>query len=240
MKAMKLFQSLNCLVVVIGMMISFPLVAQDCTVAKIEIKGTYTGDCKKGLANGKGKSVGTDSYEGSFRSGLPEGYGTYRWSNGSEYTGEFSKGLKQGKGKLLIKRAGKEDSLVVGYWKKDVFAGVNEHNYRIINKSKAVNEIEVEYKTDPYNKITFFITNTSGGASTFDDKELPKFKVDEVRAMTGGYGRLFVNDNHVKKTESIIEDVRFPIRMKAIIGAEEIEIEFFEAGTYILNVRIND
>ena len=86
----------------------------------------------------------------------------------------------------------------------------------------------------------FFITNTSGGATTLEGNELPKLKVDEVDAMTGAFGRLYVNDNHAKKTESVLEDVKFPIRMRAKIGTEELEIEFSTPGTYILNVRIND
>jgi hypothetical protein len=214
--------------------------AQECVVDKEELKGTYAGDCKKGKANGKGKASGVDSYEGDFKSGLPEGKGTYRWKNGNEFTGEFIKGLKQGKGKLLYKRTNAADSTVEGYWKKDVYVGKFENPYRIISKSKAVNEVEVEYKTEPYNKITFFVTNTSGGASYIDGTEMPKFKVDEVQVATGAYGRLFVNDSHTKKTESILEDVRFPFRVKASIGTEEIEMEFREAGTYVINIRINE
>jgi hypothetical protein len=214
--------------------------AQDCSVDKAEIKGTYSGDCKKGKANGKGKAAGTDTYEGDFRAGLPEGNGTYKWSNGNEYTGEFAKGLKEGKGTLVYKKPSGGDSIIKGFWKKDIYIGKNEHPYRIINKSKLITDVEVEYKTDPNNKITFFITNTSGGASLVDGGELPKLKVDEIQAITGAYGRLYVNDNHAKKTESIIEEVRFPIRFKAVIGTEEFEIEFFEKGTYIINMRIND
>ena len=216
------------------------IIAQECEVDKNELKGNYTGDCKKGKANGKGKAVGADTYEGDFRSGLPEGKGTYRWSNGNEFTGEFAKGLKEGKGKLTFKRTNATDSTIEGYWKKDVYVGKYEHPYRIINKSKSVNDVEVEYKNDKGNRITFFISNTSGGAHFADGSEMPKMKVDEVQAMTGSYGRLYVNDNHAKKTESVIEDVRFPIRMKLKISAEEIEIEFREAGTYIINARIND
>ncbi len=214
--------------------------AQDCSVEKTELKGTYTGNCKKGKANGKGKAIGTDTYEGDFLAGLPDGKGTYRWSNGNEYTGEFSKGFRQGKGKLIYKLSSEKDSLIDGYWKKDVYIGKNENPYKIIHKSKLVNDVEIEHKKDGFNKITFFITNTSGGAAYIDGTEMPKLKVDEVRATTGAYGRLYTNDSHTKKTESIIEEVRFPFRMKAIIGTEEIEIEFFEAGTYILNIRIND
>jgi hypothetical protein len=78
--------------------------AQDCSVEKAEIKGSYSGDCKKGKANGKGKAAGTDSYEGDFRAGLPDGNGTYKWSNGNEYTGAFAKGLKEGRGTLVYKK----------------------------------------------------------------------------------------------------------------------------------------
>lgn len=214
--------------------------AQNCSVDKAEINGTYSGDCKKGKANGKGKATGTDTYEGDFRAGLPDGSGTYKWSNGNEYTGEFVKGLKEGKGTLLYKKPYGGDSIIKGFWKKDIYIGVNEHPYRVINKSKKITDVEVEFKTDPYNKITFFITNTSGGAHLVDGGELPKLKVDEIQTITGAYGRLYVNDNHAKKTESIIEEVRFPIRLKAVIGTEEFEIEFFEKGTYIINMRIND
>ncbi len=214
--------------------------SQDCKVSKKELIGEYKGECRKGKAHGKGKATGTDTYEGEFKSGLPEGKGVYTFSNGNIYRGDFKDGKMEGHGSLTYKREGASDSVVTGYWKKDRYYGKYENPYRIVFRSKLVTEVEVEYKTDPYNRITFFITNTSGGATTFEGNELPKLKVDEVRAVTGAYGRLYVNDSHAKKTESIIEDVRFPIRMKAIMGTEEIEMEFFEAGTYVINLRIND
>ena len=37
---------------------------ETCKVLKPEISGSYLGDCKKGLANGKGIARGTDGYEG--------------------------------------------------------------------------------------------------------------------------------------------------------------------------------
>src|SRR5437868_10788313 len=79
------------------------LFSQDCAVEKESLKGIYTGDCKNGKANGNGKSVGTDTYEGDFKSGLPDGRGTYVWINGNQYTGKFVKGLKEGKGLIALK-----------------------------------------------------------------------------------------------------------------------------------------
>jgi hypothetical protein len=57
----------------------------DCRVAKASISGSYTGDCKNGLAHGKGIAQGIDRYEGEFTKGLPSGTGIYRWADGVYY-----------------------------------------------------------------------------------------------------------------------------------------------------------
>jgi len=216
------------------------LFAQDCAVEMAALKGTYTGECKKGKANGKGKAVGTDMYEGDFKAGLPEGKGSYRWSNGNQYIGDFAGGLKEGKGTMLYKKENGKDSIVEGYWKKDVYTGKEDAAQKLIFKSKSVTDVETEYKDDRFNRITFFITNTSGGALYADGVELSRMKVNEVQIVYGTYGRLFINDNHAKKTESVLEDVNYPIRFKAIIGEEQVEMEFKKPGSYVITLRIND
>jgi hypothetical protein len=215
-------------------------ISQNCKVEKEELKGTYTGDCKKGKANGKGKATGVDSYEGDFISGLPHGKGSYTWKNGDVYTGEFIKGLKDGEGKMIIKLSDNRDSLIEGYWQNDKYTGLKEKPWRLIFKSKLVTESEVEYKDHHFNKITFVITNTSGGSKLVEGDEMPRLKVDEVIPQRGNFGRLFVNDIHAKKTESLIEDINFPFRFRAIIGTEEVEMEFIRPGNYIVTLRIND
>ena len=87
------------------------------------LKGTYSGECKKGKANGKGKAVGTDTYEGQFKAGYPEGEGTYVWSSGNRFTGRLAAGFKDGYGTMLYKRTNAADSVVEGYWKKDLYVG---------------------------------------------------------------------------------------------------------------------
>jgi hypothetical protein len=218
---------------------SFFLFSQECIVEKGSLKGTYTGDCKNGKANGKGKAAGTDTYEGEFKSGLPDGQGTYIWSNGNKYMGKFVKGLKEGKGALIYKRANAPDSLVEGFWKKDEYAGKNEKPYKIYFTSKSVTETEVEFKKDAFKQITFNITNTSGAGVDLGGEPAARMNVDDIHMVKGSYTRMRTNDDHAKKSETVLEDIVFPARMKITIGSEQVEIEFLEEGSYIVNIRIN-
>ncbi len=98
------------------------LTAQEkpCVVRHPALSEKYSGDCKNGLANGKGAAEGIDKYIGQFRNGLPNGRGTYIWADGTHYTGQFKDGLKDGKGTLVHR-----DSTVTGYWKEDRYIGKN-------------------------------------------------------------------------------------------------------------------
>ena len=77
---------------------SLPATASDCYVEDADIRGQYTGHCLNGLANGQGKSIGKDSYQGSFKAGLQEGQGSYQWSSGDTYVGNWHNGLMHGQG----------------------------------------------------------------------------------------------------------------------------------------------
>ena len=195
-----------------------PLFSQDCVVEKESLKGTYTGDCKNGKANGKGKAVGTDAYDGDFKAGLPDGQGTYIWSNGNHYIGKFVKGMKEGKGAMSYKRTNANDSIVDGYWKKDNYTGKFEKPFVVIYKSKSVTDVEVQSKNNGFKQITFYVTNTSGGATTISGEEMPKMKVDDIQLTKGSYGRTMSSGDHAKKTEMVLYDVMFPIHMKVSIG----------------------
>jgi hypothetical protein len=103
----------------------------ECRVLKPEIAGTYNGDCKKGLAQGKGIAQGIDHYEGQFSKGLPSGRGTYKWANGVYYEGEWKNGMREGEGKMVY-----PDSVVTGFWKEDKYVGKKKiAAYRIITST---------------------------------------------------------------------------------------------------------
>ncbi len=117
-------------ILVTGFIISFTILisstlsAQNkCKVLMKEISTQYHGKCKKGLAHGKGKASGLDTYAGHFKAGFPDGNGTYIWANGDSYTGEWKKGKRSGKGIFTIHLA-KGDSVVKGLWKNDHYIGL--------------------------------------------------------------------------------------------------------------------
>jgi len=117
------------------MMIALPayqaIGQNSCQVLKPEINGTYAGDCKKGLAHGKGKATGTDTYEGRFVKGYPEGKGTYTWSTGEVYQGEWKKGLREGEGTYRFSNNGR-DTLLTGIWEQDQYKGPKPLKPRVI------------------------------------------------------------------------------------------------------------
>ena len=101
---------------------------------KPEIAGKYMGKCKNGLANGKGKAVGQDTYIGQFSKGLPQGVGTYIWASGDTYYGDWVQGLRQGEGTLKFKSDGK-DSILSGVWEKDEYKGPIPPKPHVINSA---------------------------------------------------------------------------------------------------------
>jgi len=219
--------------------LSFTAYSQTCEVDKESLKGTYNGDCKKNKAHGKGKAVGVDTYEGDFKNGIPDGVGTYTWSNKNVFEGKYLKGLREGKGKMTIKREGAQDSVIEGFWKKDAFIGKNEKPYIVHSKTGSVRDIEIDYSNDPLARIKIVVTNTTGGAQTSSGATMPRFRVDNVQVLKGHYERLTSLEAHLKSTETTLIEVIFPFRVKLNIGTEEVELEFFESGSYTVNISIN-
>ena len=139
--------------------------AQDsCKVLMPSLQGSYSGGCKKGLANGYGTAKGKDSYQGYFHKGLPHGYGIYKWSSGEVYKGMWDNGKREGEGSFTFKIDGK-DSTVTGLWKDDVYVGhevkepeiiqvKNIDNYSFSRGSTGLNRILIDFKQNG-------MTNTS-------------------------------------------------------------------------------
>jgi len=224
---------------IIFLFLSFTAYSQTCEVDKESLKGSYNGDCKKNKAHGKGKAIGIDTYEGEFKNGIPDGNGTYTWSNKNVFEGKYIKGLREGKGTMTMKREGAQDSVIEGFWKKDVYIGKNEKPWIVHSKTGSVRDVQVEYSSDPLNRIKIVVTNTTGGAQTSSGAIMPRYTVDNVQVLKGHYERLTSLESHLKSTETTLIEVIFPMRVKLNISSEEVELEFFESGSYIVNISIN-
>jgi len=224
---------------IVLLLLSFTAYSQTCEVDKASLKGTYVGDCKKNKAHGKGKAVGIDTYEGEFKNGIPDGQGTYTWNNKNVFEGKYLKGLREGRGKMIMKRDGAQDSVIEGFWKKDAYIGKNEKPWIVHNKTGSVRDVEVEYTPDPLARIKIVVSNTTGGAQTSSGATMPRYTVDYVQVLKGHYERLTSLESHLKSTETTIIEVIFPFRIKLTIGTEEVELEFFESGSYTVSISIN-
>lgn len=110
-----------------------PIDVENCKVLIPNLSGTYSGDCKKGLAHGNGKATGIDSYEGKFKKGLPDGKGTYTWKNGDVYTGDWLKGMQNGEGQFNT-RINNIDTTIVGIWENNEYIGAKTLKPKVIRK----------------------------------------------------------------------------------------------------------
>jgi hypothetical protein len=118
MKTTRLFAG----IVTLSLLANVIYAQSTCKVLIPRIGDTYTGSCKKGLADGQGEAFGIDQYKGDFKKGFPDGSGSYIWQTGEIYKGEWKKGLRDGKGEYTFKQMGR-DSVITGIWKEDKYLG---------------------------------------------------------------------------------------------------------------------
>lgn len=207
----------------------------DCKVLLDSLKGTYTGECKNGKANGTGKAVGVNTYEGEFKNGLPEGKGKYTWSNGEYYYGGWKRGLKDGKGELHLFEDGTE-KLVTGYWKKDNYKGEYENPYVITNVTSDIGRVQVEKMSDNEVSITVTVANLASSSSLTNAGQPTTMTSHQV---TRGQYVSKSSNTLTNKDVTTFRGVIFPFRCTFNFGNSIVEIEFFEKGAWNVMVPIN-
>ena len=174
---------------------------QSCEVKLKTIQGTYTGACENGLANGQGKSVGTDEYEGTFKNGYPDGAGMYTWKDGHYFTGTFKKGNKEGAGKMYYEAASGNDSIISGFWKKDKYYGEYEEQYIVYSQTSHISRVNCTRISSKGADMSIEVHQTSGSVAV----------VSGVMVKQGTY---YTKNLQVLTNSSVlyIKDIEFPFR----------------------------
>ncbi len=202
----------------------------NCEVLLETIKGTYTGECIKGKADGLGKSVGTDTYEGNFKNGLPDGSGKYTWQNENYFVGNWNKGRIDGKGEMHYKTALLQDSIVTGFWKKGKYAGLYEKQYIVIASTSRLNKVDCRLTDAKGEDIFITFHQNVSGQSLSSSTQVPV-----ITSITTIAGEFYSKNIQLLTNSSItrIQKVRFPFRAILFFSnGENTEILFNEKGNY--------
>lgn len=203
-----------------------------CEVSLPAIKGTYEGGCSNGKALGMGKSAGTDSYEGEFVNGYPEGKGMYVWKDGHYFIGQFKKGKMEGAGDMYFESAAGQDSVITGFWKKDKYFGLYEFPYILVSSTSRINKVDCRLSKKGGDGS---INITSSQQLSFGT-ELPK--INNITVIAGFY----INQSTSVLTNSSIkrlQQLSFPFQaIFYYTNGEYFEMTFNEAGDYDVNVTL--
>lgn len=223
-----LFQTL-CLVLVLCSAVN----AQNCKVLLPALAGSYEGICKNDKANGNGKAIGTDTYEGAFKNGYPEGHGKYTWKNSDWYEGNFKSGMRNGEGAIHYPSTGKPDSTLTGFWAKDMYIGLYEAPYKIVSKSYLVSSVVVspDAKQEPP-QIMISLSSATGGINTDINKP-------ELKSMVVKNGSFLTRTDVTtmnKKNIYYLINVIYPFSASFYIGDEEVVIDFNNTGSWTVNI----
>ena len=212
---------------------------EQCKVLSLPLQGSYTGECVNGLADGQGKAVGLDTYEGNFKKGWPDGFGTYTWNTGAVYTGGWKKGLRHGVGKYTYSINNKQ-VVEDGLWKNDTYKGpvpVKPDIIRQINVDKVISQYLGEGKKIEF--IFFFggapVRDVTGSNLTMDSQILNL-------KMEGSSGTEFFRNQ-----EMGYENVDFPFTIKLTYSSYNqiktmhidclLEMKFTQSGSYRVQVH---
>lgn len=153
-------------VLIITVFLSSDIMAQnpDCKVMLSDIQEQYTGDCKKGLANGKGTATGINRYIGQFKDGLPDGKGIYYYADSTYFEGSFQEGVREGKGELHLLGVDNSDSIQSGYWSGGKYVG-NKYLTYVSNGLSLFDRFDVTASRRG-SDVTFVVSTTSGTFNT--------------------------------------------------------------------------
>jgi hypothetical protein len=204
------------------------------------IAGVYSGECKKGLAHGKGESKGVFKYVGNFRYGLPNGKGIL-YTGDHYFDGNFQDGLKEGKGEMHFTKPDKSDSIIKGYWSGNEFRGKSYKTYQTDAVSK-FDRVEIASSTESGHKITIEVSTTTIGVSS-DQLNQPRSTIalsDLISLKLPSLLKLVSTSASPLKSTWVFEISEFPTTLRGILtNGQDFKLELYKAVDWSLKIFIN-
>ena len=213
-----------------------PAQEKECQVKMDAIKGLYTGECANDKANGKGKSVGTDQYDGEFKNGYPDGKGVYTWKDGHYFVGLYKKGSKEGAGEMYYESVAGGDSVIKGFWKKDKYLGLYEKQYVVMSTTTRVNKVDCTLSDKKGEDIFITVHQLTSGTNL--SYSLPLVSINSISIITGTF---YTKNTQVltNNTMTRIQQVTFPFRaIFYFSNGENADVLFNEKGNYDVHIDI--
>lgn len=203
------------------------LYAQDssksCKVEMKSLDGIYKGECKNGYANGKGEAIGYHRYVGLFKNGLPNGMGTYYFSDSIFYTGNFQDGIKEGKGEMHYLRNGLPDSVLKGYWSGNEYTGKKYTTYSLMDNS-GYDQVLISSSQESGNTLTMSMSN--------------ELALSELVAVDGSFIKKLNEFPSGGKTTVVYELSSFPVKIEAIFSnGRALDLELYKKANW--NVQLH-
>ena len=227
--------------VIMALLCAAPAVfSQECKVNTALFNERYEGECKKGLAHGKGEAWGKYHYRGEFTKGSVTGNGTLFFAADSTYTGAVQDGLREGKGEMVYKLKNKdgvvEDSIVKGCWSGNVYRGKTYQTFRLNASSFASYEISPSSSTG--NMLNFEVTSTTGIPANGNGIYVASLTVRS--AGDKNFAKVLSTFNSNNTSFTMIQLDEFPARLEGkLTNGDTFELNLYKAANWKIRFYIN-
>lgn len=201
----------------------------DCRVLLPDLSGSYTGECRGGLAHGTGTASGLDTYTGQFRRGLPHGQGTYTWHTGEVHEGRWRRGQAHGLGVWTRPGPDGTETVVEGVWQNGELMPEYmdaRHVYQV-GRITGIESVRVLPATSGGSRVIYQVTR--GG--------LPLRVFDMAYSSSSGFDRQQGHEVRFEEVEFPFT-ARFRYRVNNVLRTGsitcELEITIDEPGSWMI------
>jgi hypothetical protein len=216
----------------------------DCKVLSKYFAYGYRGECKNGLASGKGEAKGKYWYIGDFKEGLPNGKGIIKYDANQIYTGSFQDGYKEGKGEFVYKIKVVNDtifrdSIVKGYWCNDSFVGKTYKTYKFSGAIR-LSDYDITASKQSGNSLIFEVGSATNGTALES-----RVQITELKVLTTGENkcnsRITSTYESGFKSYTNIEICGFPLIIDVkLSNGDSFELELYKNANWKVKLNYNE